>query len=231
MSIIDLIANDSYIMCNKTIAKEYGINEAILLGSLCSLQKRYGNEEFYFEQPKLMEDTCLTEYSIRQATKVLKEAGIISVVKKGLPAKHYYKVNEQVLYKVLCLSTSGVENATTGDNENATTINNKNIINKNIINNKKEECIDEILSKVDNERLKITLTEFLKHRKAIKKPMTTYALKLLIEKMNKISANPERQIQLLQKSIERGWQSVYDENSDSKKTTDYDTSKYRRSDG
>ena len=53
----------------------------------------------------------------------------------------------------------------------------------------------------------------------------------LIEKMNKISANPERQIQLLQKSIERGWQSVYDENSDNKKTTDYDTSKYRRSDG
>ena len=46
MSIIDLIANDSYIMCNKTIAKEYGINEAILLGSLCSLQKRYGDEEF-----------------------------------------------------------------------------------------------------------------------------------------------------------------------------------------
>ena len=36
MDIIDLLANDNYVIANKTVAKTYGLEEAILLGELAS---------------------------------------------------------------------------------------------------------------------------------------------------------------------------------------------------
>lgn len=122
MDIIDLLASDNYIMCNKTIAKKYGIEEAILLGAMCSYQKGFKNEEFYREQEKILDDTALTLYSLRKAMKTLQSLGILSITKKGLPAKHYYQINSDVLAK--CLSSRPIENDSTGHIENDSTNNN-----------------------------------------------------------------------------------------------------------
>lgn len=122
MDIIDLLASDNYIMCNKTIAKKYGIEEAILLGAMCSYQKGFKNEEFYREQEKILDDTALTLYSLRKAMKTLQSLGILSLAKKGLPAKHYYKINSDILEK--CLSSRPIENDSTGGIENNSTNNN-----------------------------------------------------------------------------------------------------------
>lgn len=122
MDIIDLLASDNYIMCNKTIAKKYGIEEAILLGAMCSYQKGFKNEEFYREQEKILDDTALTLYSLRKAMKTLQSLGILSITKKGLPAKHYYKINSDILEK--CLSSRPIENDSTGGIENDSTNNN-----------------------------------------------------------------------------------------------------------
>ena len=46
-------------------------------------------------------------------------------------------------------------------------------------------------------------------RKSIKKPMTTKALELLINNLNKLSNNDEEKIAILNQSIERSWQTVY----------------------
>jgi hypothetical protein len=209
MDVLDLIASDNYITLNKTLLKKLGIEATILFGVLCSYQRYFNGEEFYKEQDKLMEDTCLTEYLLRNATKVLKDLGLISVIKKGLPAKNYYKVNADKLLDML--STSGVKFDTTGDTKNNTTLNN-NIINKNKNNNinKKETELDEILNKVENEKLKQTLIEFIKMRKSIKKPMTTHAFELLIKKLNKMANDVLSQIQILEKSILNGWQDIYE---------------------
>lgn len=122
MDIIDILASDNYIMCNKMIAKKYGIEEAILLGAMCSYQKGFKNEEFYREQEKILDDTALTLYSLRKAMKTLQSLGILSLAKKGLPAKHYYKINSDVLAK--CLSSRPIENDSTGGIENNSTNNN-----------------------------------------------------------------------------------------------------------
>lgn len=139
MSVLELLAQSSFIMFNKPLARKIGIDEAILIGSLSSLQVKYGNEEFFCEQSKLMEDTCLTEYRLRNATKTLKDKNIISINKKGLPAKYYYKVNEEVILSYL--TTSGAKFDTTGGVKSDTTINYNtsiytNIYIKNKINNK-----------------------------------------------------------------------------------------------
>lgn len=128
MDVLDLLASDNYIPLNKTLMKEIGIESTILLGALCGYQRYYKNEEFFKEQDKLMEDTCLSEYLLRQATKNLVNLGLINVVKKGLPAKHYYKVNSGKLFELL--TTSGAKFDTTSDSKSDTT-NNKNNNNKN----------------------------------------------------------------------------------------------------
>lgn len=219
MSVIEIIAGSSYITFSKPIAKKYGINEAILLGSLCSMQLRYGNEEFYCEQSRLMEDTCLTEYGIRQATKTLKDNGLISITKRGLPARYFYKVNEDKLLEEVCRGTSGCEFNTTGDCEKSTTYNNNRINNNKLIIKEKEKTIDDVLGTIEDSSLKAKLQQFIKHRKAIKKPMTTYALELLIKKLSTMG-NVYKQLRILDQSIENGWQGVFELKEQTKRVTD-----------
>lgn len=132
MDILDLLANDNYIVLNKSLAKEIGIENAIVFGALCSYQRMYKDEEFYREQEKIIEDTCLTEYLVRKSIKELKELELINVVKKGLPAKYYFKINTTSALKIL--TSSGAKFDTTGDSKNETSIFNIN----NIYEEKKE---------------------------------------------------------------------------------------------
>ena len=133
MNVLQLLAQDNFITYNKSIAKEFGVNAAILLGALCSYQIYFQNEEFYKEQGKISEDTCLSEYEIQQALKILKQNELVIVTKKGLPAKNYYKINDNKLFELL--TTSG-QNFRPLEVEILDHINNNTINkNKNINNN------------------------------------------------------------------------------------------------
>lgn len=149
MYIIDLLANDNYTIVNKTLARKIGIENALLLGTLCSLQKTFKGKQFYRPESQLIEDTCLTLYSLRKCKNELVKLGILEVEKKGLPAQHFFKINEDAIKKLLddritgdseniinsdkeISTTSGAEFDTTGDNEISTTTYN---INNNINNN------------------------------------------------------------------------------------------------
>jgi hypothetical protein len=123
MSILKLLSSDSYIAYNKQLAKEVGVDEAIVFGELCSICNIHA-EEFYFEQHRIIDETCLTEYRIRNALKNLRDFGLVSVTKKGLPAKNYYSLNEKVLVEIISRSTSGIKFDTTGDYKIDTTITN-----------------------------------------------------------------------------------------------------------
>ncbi len=114
MGILQLLAKENYITYHKTLAKNIGVDEAILFGELCSMSNLYGYE-FFCEQSRLVNDTCLTEYRIRNAMKTLQKENLVSVVKKGLPAKNYYMLHEERLLEILeCQSTSDDKFDTTG---------------------------------------------------------------------------------------------------------------------
>ncbi len=150
MYIIDLLANDNYTIVNKTLAKKIGIESALLLGTLCSLQKTFKGKQFYRPESQLIEDTCLTLYSLRKCKNELIKLGILEVEKKGLPAQHFFKINEDAIKKLLDDKitsdkeniinsskendiTSSAEFDTTRDNETSTTTYNiKNNKNNNI---------------------------------------------------------------------------------------------------
>ena len=125
MGILQLLAKENYITYHKTLARVVGVDEAILFGELCSMSNLYG-DEFFCEQSKLINDTCLTEYRIRNALKNLQKENLVSVVKKGLPAKNWYILNENKLLELLdCQSTSGTNFDTTGNDTSDTTCSKK----------------------------------------------------------------------------------------------------------
>lgn len=89
---------------NKGIAKEYGFNVAILLGFLCYkydywIKRNEITEDgyFYVTQEDIEEEVGLSQFKQIPALKKLKELGIVSVYKKGMPAKYFYKINDDAL--------------------------------------------------------------------------------------------------------------------------------------
>lgn len=76
--------------------------------------------------------------------------------------------------------------------------------------NKKKKTFDDVfLENHFSEELEITIKDFIDMRKAIKKPMTTKALELLIRNLEKLTNLEEEKIAILNQSIEHGWQTVY----------------------
>lgn len=201
MTIFSLLAHNSYIMYNKKLAKEIGIDESILFGSLCSFQNLFnGEEEFYCEQQRLIDDTGLSEYRLQNALKHLKDIGLVNVIKKGLPAKNYYQLNLDTLLNILHVTsdpkikvTREPKNDTTSDHKIDTTFNNNQ--NNNNQSNKKQNIIiveHPILTYWNSK-------EIIKHQPsqkindAIAKCLKTYSeedIKLYIDRYVKIINDP-----------------------------------------
>jgi hypothetical protein len=61
----------------------------------------------------------------------------------------------------------------------------------------------------ENEDLDKTYYAYINMRTKIKKPITDYAIKLLMIKLNKLTSNEKEQIQILNQSIFNSWQGVF----------------------
>ncbi len=68
-----------------------------------------------------------------------------------------------------------------------------------------------------NENLVNAILDFIKMRKAIKKPLTDRALKLILDKLDTLAtSNDDAKIEILNQSIMNSWQGVFPLKSDSK---------------
>ena len=99
--ITDLLRNDGFIIYNKNLAKNIGVNEAILYSELLSRWnyfKQRGQlteDGFFFNTVKDLEDgTALSDYQQRRALNSLKEKGLIEMEVRGIPAKRYFRIVE-----------------------------------------------------------------------------------------------------------------------------------------
>ena len=97
----DLLRNDGFIIYNKNLAKNIGVNEAILYSELLSRWnyfKQRGQlteDGFFFNTVKDLEDgTALSDYQQRRALNSLKEKGLIEMEVRGIPAKRYFSIVE-----------------------------------------------------------------------------------------------------------------------------------------
>ena len=111
-----------------------------------------------------------------------------------------------------------------------------NKINNNISKDKKTDFDNLINSYTDNDELKETIYEFIKMRTAIKKPMTTKALDILLNKINNLATDEDTKIKVLEQSIEHCWQTVYelkekDDGKDIRDSEQFRTNVYRKTGG
>lgn len=217
MSILDIIASKNYIIYNKTLAKELGVESAIVFGVLCDYQRFYGEQEFYKDQNQIIEDTALTKYAVRTAIAKLKEMQLISAEVKGVPARYFYKINEEKLSEML--SSQFCENEKQDlRNRKTRSVENENLytrekeakrenIKTNIQeNNNKKEIIKEI-SYFDDPELNTLFVTFLDLRKKLKAQNTAMAIKLLLNKLNNYDDSTKKL--MIEQSIENSWKSVF----------------------
>lgn len=220
MGVLQIIAKENFITYSKVAARKLGVNAAVLLGQFCSYQN-LSEGEFYREQSLISEDTCLSVYEIRKAVEVLTDAEILTVERKGIPAKNFYKIDEDKLSELLITRCEKFEHL---EVENFDIYNKKNKDEKN--NNKekeeedkkkaevlpvgkvKEKTLDEV---IEAQPLSIQqpLREFVKMRKAIKKPITTYGLELAIKKLHGLAKTESQAVAVIEQSVENSWQGFF----------------------
>ena len=107
MSILRLIANDNFIVVNKSLIHIFGLEETLILGELVSEYEYWrsrGELEggwFYSTVENIEKNTSLSKHKQKKALENLQQAGVICYQRKGMPAKRYIKINEDVLEEVL----------------------------------------------------------------------------------------------------------------------------------
>lgn len=83
-------------------------------------------------------------------------------------------------------------------------------ITKDVKKERKSSGYNEIIDTlVTNPKLKAALIEFIKMRKLSKKPLTDHALELAINKLYKLSSDPETQVEIVEQSILNNWQGFF----------------------
>lgn len=115
------------------------------------------------------------------------------------------KVNSKLNSK---LNVNTLDKIRIEEDKNSIDKNNKK---KNNIKEKKETEYDILINSfTDNDKLKNTIYDFIKMRKTIKKPLSTKALELLLNKLVKLEDSVEYQIMILENSIMNCWQGIFE---------------------
>lgn len=92
MGFNELISQKNYSIYNKDIAREYGINFAIVLGHMCSYADSFGNN-FSCEFTKIAEDNSLSRKEAYETIRRIEQEGFISISSKGNPPMKYCTLN------------------------------------------------------------------------------------------------------------------------------------------
>lgn len=160
MVLSSLLASSKYIIVNKDLIHTVGLNEAIILGELCSeysywesINQLEENEYFYSTRGNIQKNTGINSHFQRIAIKNLEDKKIISIKKMGIPCKNYYKINEDKIIEYLKKAKLSVVHEMNNKNytKNISSqsldvkqdINNVDIKNNNI-NNKEEHTHDQL---------------------------------------------------------------------------------------
>jgi hypothetical protein len=147
-----LLKSGGSIIVNKNLARNIGLDAAILYSEICSKYKYFSQKEeldkdgyFFNTVENMSKDTFLSDYRQRKANKKLIELGLIFYQKRGIPAGRYFKVNfdyDRIARLTEDLSNQNLRNCTSNFKDidfkkldsNNTNPNNPNIINTNILN-------------------------------------------------------------------------------------------------
>ena len=107
MSLLKLLASNNFITVNKSVIRELGLTEAVVLGVLCggydycATHGLLNGDYFPFSRERLQEETSLGETAQRNAINILVGRGILEKKNLGNPQTRHFRINEEVLLQIL----------------------------------------------------------------------------------------------------------------------------------
>ena len=110
----------------------------------------------------------------------------------------------------LGVSTNGLEGYQQKIKENNTVSNNTTNKKKVSKTAKRQSYDEQIEAYTDNEDLRQALKAFIQMRKMIKKPLTDYALELILKKLDKLAKDDETKTEIVNQSVVHSWQGVFE---------------------
>ena len=139
-----LLSSTAFLVVNKELARNIGLKETVLLADLISkeeyfIEKGMSDGWFFNTEANIQKDTTLTPYQQRKALKTLKKYEIIETKRKGVPAKQYFKINEEQV--VQFLNNKSLTNLTSINKNKEIKLNNK-YFKKPSINDVELYCIE-----------------------------------------------------------------------------------------
>ena len=219
MNVIKLVASSSFLTVNVAIAKEIGLDSAVILGELASTQVYWEergevdeNGMFFETAEQIEEKTTLSPYKQAKAIKELEARGLVKTKMKGVPAKKYFYVDGEELGRLLESKFSknfktSIQKTSNLDTKKLET-NNKRVNKKREIRTDNNTVFDSDLS----EPVKQKLIDFLEYRKESKKPYKSErAIKTLVTQVEKQERlhGASAVISCIDKSIANGWQGLF----------------------
>lgn len=223
------IKDGNFIVVQSFMVKDLKLkgNELIVYAIIYGFSQD-GENRFTGSLQYICDWTNSSKQGIMKTLKSLVEKGLIEkteIYKNGVKFVEYHVTEftsmQQSLPEHATKFTEGGKQSLTGDMQQSLP---NNISSNNITDNtdkkerKKESTYDAIIDNLVAEEVKATVYEFIKMRKLIKKPLTDFALKKLLNKLNKFSLDSQTQISILEKSIMNNWQDIYEPKAESKPT-------------
>lgn len=102
-----------------------------------------------------------------------------------------------------------IQNLKESNTDNNTVNNTNNTLSKKERKSKSKSYDEQITEYTGNEELQNALKAFVQMRSFIKKPMTDYALKLMLKKLDEIGNTDDAKIAILNQSITNNWQGIF----------------------
>jgi len=216
---------------NIEIAVQYGVNESIMLENLhfwiiknkANEQNFYNDNYWTYNSQKAFTE-LFPYWSKKQIQRILSSLENKGLIIKGNYNKSpydrtsWYTLTEKALifYRPSIIPNGIVDNPKRehGESEKVSPIPDINTdIKPNIKITTTKDGFDGIINTyTEDEELKETIYDFIKMRKAIKKPMTDAALKLTLKKLNKLTGltiDNDTKIEILNQSIMNSWQGIF----------------------
>ena len=184
-------------------------NTKILLLILISYENEVEGYS-YPSQSRLLKETSLSKATLLKCLNELEGKGYIKRVKEKGENNKYY-----IASSIKIDTDTSAKNSTTTSAKNDTATSTKISTLKELNKNKKEKKenktdLDKIIEAyTSNDLLIEALKDFIKMRKAIKRPLTDRAMKGILNKLDNYASDDLEKIEVLENSIVNCWQGIF----------------------
>jgi len=96
-----IIGNKSHWTINKSLAREIGLIETLILQHIIDLQSVFDKEEIFQSYEDMAEELGVSVYAIKNGIPILRKLGLISVERKSVGFRNFYKIDEEVVLNYL----------------------------------------------------------------------------------------------------------------------------------